>query len=287
MMKNFGSIGAAINDSGNFHYQYVYKPSLVASGVAGYFIDANQSAGHPVYNAFAGSALTFTELIGQKNQGIFTGPVPGTDKSKYLSRIQILSTSASSPSYVYLNDYLGFYALIDGDNTDIQEMDNTLTLPRYVDGKGVQAVMIATAPMVQTAPCTVIYTNSEGVSGRSTTFSVIPAASIGVCATGSHPTLGTASQSTPFIPLADGDEGIRLIESITFAAGAGGFICIALVKPIANIQNYEVSVASEKQYGVQHQRLSKIEPGAYLNFLLQRGNTAAINFYAELIFINS
>lgn len=276
-------------ESGNYHYQYIYKTALPAPGTAGYFIDVNQSSGIPVYNAFAGSALTFSSLSGSRNQGIFVGPQPGDGKSKRLARMQLLTTTTSNgvPSYFYLCDYLGFYPLIDADTTDQQDMDNTVTLPRYVDGNGVRIVLVASAPMTVTASCTISYTNQDGVSGRTITFNVIPALNIGACATGVSPTVGGAGQASPFVDLAEGDTGVRSIESITFASGAGGFLVACLVKPLAQLPVYEATVASEKMFGFEHQKMPVIESGAYLNFLVQRGSTAATTLQGELVFINA
>lgn len=50
---------------------------------------------------------------------------------------------------------------------------------------------------------------------------------------------------------------------------------------------YEALVPTEKVFGIEQQKLPKIEPEAYLNFLIQRGNTASTNFFAELLFVNA
>lgn len=286
-IKAFGDLAKAVHDEGKFHYQYVYKTALPTPATAGYFIDANQSSGIPVYNAFAGNALAFTPLAGSRNQGVYVGPEPVAGEKKRLLRWQVLTTTSTNgpPSYLYLCDYLGFYPLIDADSTDTQAMDNTLAITRYTDGDGIRIVLVASAPMTATASCTIVYTNQAGVTGRSVTFNVIPALSIGVCAVGNG-AAGASNSATPFVNLADGDTGVRAIESVTFASGAGGFLCACLVKPLANISYYEASVPAEKMFGFERQKLPTIESGAYLNFLIQRGATAATDFRSELIFIN-
>lgn len=287
-LYGFSDIANAASSDGKYHYQYVYKTAVPAPVTAGYFVDCNQSSGIPVYNAFAGSALTLTPLTGNKNQGIYVGPQPISGESKRLLRWQVTTTTSTNgpPSYLYLCDYLGFYSLIDADSTDLQEMDNTEALPRYSTGDGVRVVLVASAPMTATASCTMTYTNEAGVTGRSVTFNVIPATAIGVCATGVATSLGGAGQASPFVNLADGDTGVRAIESFTFAAGAGGFVCACLVKPLATMSYYEASVAAEKMFGFEWQKLPVVEQGAYLNILMQRGATAATTLYSELVFIN-
>lgn len=287
-IRGFGDLANAV-DGGKFHYQYVYKTALPAPATAGYFIDSNQSSGIPVYNAFAGSALTFTPLTGSRNQGVYIGPRPEAGETKRLLRWQVLTTTTTNgpPSNLYLCDYLGFYPLIDADSTDLQEMDNSAEIGRYDSGDGVRVVFVATAPMTSTAGCTMVYTNQDGTTGRSVTFNVIPALNIGVCATGAGTGVGAAGQASPFVNLAGGDTGVRAIESITFTTGAGGFICACLVKPLATISYYESSVPAEKMFGFEWQHLPEIHNDAYLNFLIQRGANAATTLQSELVFINA
>lgn len=284
-LRSYANIGQSITDNGKFHYQYLTKLTVPAHATAGRFIDLNQSAGQPKYNPFAGAELTATALYGSGNAGIYPGNfISGS--SKHLLRWQMFQLNGP-PDYVYLNDYLMFYPLIDCDNVDQQDMINVETLPRYTNGDGVRIVLIASAPMALTAALTINYTNSDGVSGRTFTANVIAAPAIGVCATVGGGTAGTQDQASPFWPLASGDKGVRSIESVTFGAGAGGFLVACLVKPIANLQLYENIVASEKSFGFENQMLPEIFDGAYLNLLIQRGNTGTGNYRGEFIFINS
>ncbi len=287
-LSSFNQIGKSIHDEGKFHYQYVYKPSCPPHSTAGYFVDCNQSGGLPKYNPFAGSELTATPLTGAGNAGIYVGNfIPG--KTKHLLTSQVYQANSSvNPSYACLNDYLMFYPLIDCDNVDQQDMVNVDVLPRYSDGVGVRIVLIVTAPVTSTSSVTITYTNSEGVSGRTATANIIPGAAIGVCATAMG-TGATGSQATPFWPMASGDTGVRSIQSIQFASGAGGFICAALVKPIANLAIYEPGIMTEKMFGFDQVILPEIKEGAYLNLIYQGVATTAFagNFRCEFIFINS
>lgn len=274
-------------EGGKIHYQYITKPTVPAHVTSGFFIDLNQSSGTPKYNPFAGSELTATPLIGSGNGGIYPGNfIPGS--TKHLLRWQMLQLQGTNgaPDHVHLNDYLMFYPLIDCDNVEQQDMVNIEPLPRYPSGEGVSIVLIVTAPLSVTAPLTITYTNSDGVSGRTSTANVIAGLNIGVCAT-SNGTNGAASTATPFWPLADGDKGVRSIDAITFGAGAGGFICAALVKPLASLAILENNIPVEKMFGFEQQNPPEIKEGAYLNLLIQRGATGTGNYRGELIFINS
>lgn len=289
MLRNFGQIGRSIEEDGKYHYAYVHKPTVPTHSNAGRFIDLNQSAGTPKYNPFVGAELTSTRLIGGGNAGIYPGNfISGS--SKHLARFQMVNLSATTsapPDNCYLNDYLMFYPLIDCDNLDQQDMINTVTLPRYQDAIGVRIVLIATAPMSTAASLTINYTNELGVSGRSVTATVIAAPNIGVCATVGGGTSGAVAQASPFFPLAENDLGVSRIDSVQFNEGAGGFMCLALVMPIATLPLLETAVACEKVFGINHQRLPEIYEGAYLNLMIARGNNGNGNYRAELIFINS
>ena len=288
-LSTFASIGNAIGNVGKYHYQYVYKVSTPIPGTAGFFVDMNQTSGVPKYNAFAGTQFAFTPLEGSGNGGIYTGAnIPGS--SKHLASLQVVNPNTGAntvaPDHLILSDYLGFYPLIDGDDIDQQILDNTASLPRYTSGVGVRIVLIVQAPMIATAPITITYTNSDGVTGRSVTFNLIPGVNIGVCATAIGE-LGNTNAATPFAPLAAGDAGVRAIESIQLASGSGGFFCAALVYPLASIMTLEPGVTVEEIYGIAGQLPPEIISGAYLNFLIKRSGSLAGRLQAELVFINS
>jgi hypothetical protein len=273
-LNSFSNIGNSMELDGKFHYQYMYKAALPAAGTAGYFVDSSMAAGQPKYNAYAGGELSSNVLTGAGNFGIYPGSFI-TGSSKHLLRWQCYSGAYVS-TYFHLCDYLLFYPLVDCDNTDPQPLTNTEVLTRYTDGVGVRIMLVATAPMIATAPCTITYTNSDGVSGRTATFNVIPALAT-----------GAANTASLFVNLAAGDKGVRSVDQIQFAGSAGGFISIVLVKPLATNQLLEATVPTEKMFGFEYQNLPEIKPGAYLNIVFQASQTGASNLLGEFIFINS
>lgn len=286
--SGFNRIGKALADEGKFHYQYVTKTAPPIPGTAGFFVDLNQSGGIPKYNAFAGTQLGFTPLEGSGNAGVYPGNfIVGS--TKHLARWQVLNTNIAAnttpPDTILLCDYIGFYPLVDCDDVDSQVCDNSQTLTRYTDGVGVRIVLVVQAPMIAVAPITITYVDSDDVI-QSATANLIPGLSIGVCATAIG-TGGTAAQATPFFPLAGGSAGVKRIESIQLGGAAGGFICAALVKPIASIQVIESNVPCEKVFGIENQMLPEIKQGAYLNFIIQRVGSLAGSLRSELLFVNS
>lgn len=287
-IKAFSKIGQAIAETGSYHYQYVYKTTPTPS-TAGFFVDLNQSSGTPKYNAFAGTQQAFNALEGSGNAGVYVGPYE-SGKTKHLVKWQALNPNTAantfSPDQIFLCDYLGFYPLIDCDDLDPQVLDNTSSLTRYTDGIGVRVVAIVQAPITSTASLTINYTNCNDESVAST-FNIIAGASIGVCATGAGKVSAT-NTATAFWPLGSGTcAGVKRIDSVQFAASAGGFICLALVKPLASIRLIEANVPVEKTFGVNDLNPPEIKSGAYLNFLIQRSGTGAGSLRSELLFINT
>lgn len=287
MIRSLSEIGKAI-ERGSCHTQYVHKTATPTPATAGFFVDLNQTSGQPKYNAFAGTQFAFTPLTGEGNAGVYAG-FTETGKTKYLSKWFALNPNTSantiSPDGIFLCDYLGFYPLIDCDDVDPQILDNSQSLTRYIDGIDVRIVAIVQAPITQTAALTINYTDTTD-SSVSSTFNIIAGVNIGVCATGTG-TASAANTATPFWPLASGaSQGVKRIDSVQFSGSAGGFICLALVKPLAYLQLMETTIANEIQFGFEGKPLPEIKNGAYLNFIVRRVGTGAGSLRSELTFVN-
>ena len=55
----------------------------------------------------------------------------------------IMNTAANAvPNYVMMLDYLLYYPFVDMSVTDAQPLVNTVTLPRYTSGVGVQIMAV-------------------------------------------------------------------------------------------------------------------------------------------------
>ena len=121
-------------------------------------MDFSMASGNPSPNFYSGTELTATTLDG--NRGIYHGA--NTSLTKVLTDLQVITTSAGAvPITLQLCDYLLFYPQVDMDSTDVQPTDNTVTLPRYEDGKGVQMFVVAQYPYVGGVNFSVSYTNSD------------------------------------------------------------------------------------------------------------------------------
>lgn len=270
--RSLGQLAESQAEAGRFWQQHFFKTTQPTT-LAGAWTDTSIGSGIPVYNAYLGVSLEFTPLTGARNSSIYLGP--NTGSSKYVATAQLGTSAASVPIYSVFADYLGFYPLVDLDDTATQIFDNTASLPRYSDGEGVCAFIVMQTPgAALNASCTISYTNSDGVSGRSVTFGVLSAANIGVLVgQGAVTALGAAL--TPFIPMASGDRGIRSIQDITLSTGIGGFANIVLCKPIFNLQVLEQNTVAEKVFFKESGTLPEVREGAFLQFLALRASATA------------
>ena len=165
-----------------------------------------------------------------------------------------------------LADYLMFYPLIDMDSLDPQDMSNPVSISRYTSGEGVQAYFVVAAPMTGNGTVTVTYTNSAGTANRTTTFGITFSGTIGTIVNNSNSTL-VAGAAAPFIPLDNGDRGIRSIQTVTCNASMGGFRNIVLVKPLVTHLVREQNTESEAVFFTSKANCVQIQNGAYLNFI--------------------
>jgi hypothetical protein len=233
---------------------------------AGTWCDLSYSPGSPPANFYATEPLVAATLNSTK--GIDNGGAVTPDR-KFVKKLHVVSASTGfQSSTLMLCDYLLYYPFIDGDETSTQSLDNTVTLPRYTSGSGVQAMLVSQGAYTGNVNFTISYTNQAGVSGR--TSPVVTTNTTATAATIVNS--GTAAGSRgPFIPLQSGDTGIRSVESITFAAPNGGILSLVLVKPIYDIGIEEVTAVfatpSQLDNFYDHMSGETIEDGAYLNFI--------------------
>lgn len=282
-IRNISRFARAIAEDGAYQHAWFHKTSG-PTPAAGNWIDLSMGAGIPKYNAYVGGQNVATPLIGSGNDGVFIGANPSSGQKRYINTIMTQATSNSfAPGCVLMMDYLLHYPLTDGDSTDQQDMDNTLTLPRYVTGDDVQCMAVCTTPMTANAICTVSYTNQNGVSNRVSTFNIVATANVGTIVSAPDSS-ASANRRSAFIPLANGDTGIRSIESATMSTGSGGFFALVLVKPLTQIQMLEVGVPVE--INLISQRGGNpvaVENGAYINMIALVNNTGAIAPFRGMI----
>ena len=188
--------------------------------------------------------------------------------------------ATSAPCVLMLVDLLGFYRVSSVTTITAQTLNNTVTLPRYTDGAGVQAFMWNTNTVAMgaaTPNLSINYTNSAGVASR-VTPAVLP---VGKTAAANGLVLysGTgAGKYWPFMPLQSGDAGIRSIQTVTISSSyVSGEFSIGLCKPIATFPITTIGVASERDFMNQIPSLPKIEDGANLQWFIFNGTATPVN----------
>jgi len=269
-IRSLSDVNAAYAE-GRFHQQRYFKN---ASTNSGNWTDQSFSSGQPGYDARVGTANVFTPVIATKNDAIWFPDILA-GQERYLERVEMRNTRGATMSQ-YVFDLLGYYPLIDGDSTDLVEMDNTATLPRYQDGKGVFAVFVSyIAPSIQTGLVDLVYTDSADQT-RSVRFDIqSPTATGGVVVSGARNTTGS-TECAIHIPLPLGS-GIKNIQSLQYVTPPGGLHCIYLIKPLCTLASNDSGIAVEKSFLTQKGfAMPRIYDGAAINiFSRQAGGTSA------------
>jgi hypothetical protein len=208
---------------------------------------------------------------------------------------QILNSSAFSaapttmPAVFMLVDMLGFYNITSVTTTGAQTLNNTVTLPRYTDGAGVQAFITPSTVMGAATPnITLGYTNSGNTASRATPSSpalpsgltAAPVTSIVYSGTG-------AGKFGPFVPLQGGDAGIRSVQSINLSASyVSGVLNLVLCKPLLTLPMTSQGIAAERDMLSQIPSLPRVYDGACLAWLMYAGAATPVNsaFYGHIDF---
>lgn len=201
--------------------------------------------------------------------------------TKHIINASAFSAAATScPAVLMLVDLLWFYRVSSVTTTTAQTLNNTVTIPRYTDGAGVQAFMWntnATALGAATPNLSINYTNSAGTAGRATP-ATLP---IGKTAASNGLILysGTgAGKYWPFMPLQSGDAGIRSIQSVTISTSyVSGEFSIGLCKPLLTLPLTTIGVASERDLMNQVPSLPQVQDGANLVWMLYDGVATPTN----------
>ena len=271
----------ALIDGWNYD-SFFTKTSSPAPLATDRWADLSMGAGTPKYNAYVGVQYESTPLFGAGNFGIYSGGNVAP-KTKHIKEIALGSGASNfAPAVFELCDYLLFYPLIDCDSTDLQGLDNVATLPRYTSGEGVEVMIVCTTPQTAVATITINYINSQGAA--KTTTRILDAQNVGsIQARGQS----GGSQGSPFVALAEGDTGVRSIESVQLNTGAGGFVSLVLVRPLVPITLREQSTFTEIDYLFMRPCLRQVYDGAYLNFIYKGSVAGAVTLRGHITFVGA
>lgn len=284
-VRTLSDINAAYA-AGQFHVQRFLKNAGTAHTTQ--WADPTFASGQPAYDAHVGTPLLFTPCIAQKNDAVFF-PGIGPGQERYLHTATVWSNQGTfnGPGSMVFYDLIGYYPLIDGDSTDLQETDNTATLPRYASGDGVVAVWVNhVAPAVQNGLADVLYTNSDGV--QQTVRVNIPNMGVNLVVTGNIATSANGQAGGLSMPLLTGSKGVRSIDGITYLTPPGGLHAIYLIKPLCTMTLGDNLVTAEKDFFLQDGfRMPRIYDGAWIGWFdnLGAGTARSVAWFGNLTFL--
>jgi len=276
--------------SGRFHTQRFFK-NAGSTGDA-HWQDWSFASGQPAYDARIGDALAFTPFVATRNDAIYFPPIAAGEERHLLGLRTYTTASGNDQTSVdfQMYDLLGVYPLIDGDNTDLQEMDNTATLPRYTDGIGVRAILVNHVAPGVTAGCatTINYVDSNDTARSITVYTTTYGAAKS-CAS-----MQTTGASTGLLYLPTDGPGIKSITDVTFATAPGGLWAIYLVRPInqglsnqGGLAGVNQTVMTEKCLcATESFFLPRIYDGAWLGFFyMPTGGSRTVSIFGTASFI--
>lgn len=267
MIKNIGDLANSID--GNLIYSS-YRKAPASSATTNTWHDLSMTTGYPSPNYYASTPASAKVMRYSTNGGIYHGQSHPT-KDKYLFDVRVCgNTSGYSNCPFMLLDYLMYYPFLDEGDTSVQNMDNTETLTRYTDGKGVQVMAVSVAQRTGGASFRFTYINQDGVEKLSPIiFQNSSVVNGSVIASAS----GSSNHALLFCPLANGDSGVRSIKSVQMLTTDTGLFTLVLVKPLATFATVDFNAPMEKNFHYDNAwALPKIEDDAYLNVVRLSNN---------------
>jgi len=245
---------------------YTWRKTPSQSNSSGLWFDLSMSPGRPVPKYWFDAPPAIAKQITYSADGGLEHGGGVSPSEKYLRLTTGLATVGTAlPMTLILCDYLLYYPSVDDSVLDEQVMDNTVTLPRYTDGKGVQIIAVSVAGRTGGARFYVKYTNSEGVSGRiSKTCYQNSSAALGTLQNNG---VNSSVSAMPFVGLQDGDSGVRSIDSVVMIDADVGLMTFILVKPLGTTVIRGIDAVVEKDYFLESGLIPRVYDDAYLNFI--------------------
>lgn len=271
-----GTAGTARGSSATFTENIVC--GATASAPLVFTFSATWSAGG-IENVYVRRLKAFTPYsdaaIGRE-AGLWHGGNVSAETKHILTVGARANAATAALSTLYVVDLLGAYPKIATNSATSQALDNTLTIPRYTDGKGVRAFFtVNTANGANAQNFSMVYTAPGSVGSRSLGAIVANTAS---AITGHLGSTGVAAGNfTPFLPLAAGDAGIMSVQSAQFSAASAsaGFVDLVLCVPLVAIPLTTAFVMAERDLITQIQSGPRVYDGAVLGLVVVTGGVVA------------
>lgn len=281
-MSGFSSLSEIVDsfEAGKTWISTFRKQVPASATISGQWYDYSYAGGNPIPNYYAASPLVAARL--ESDKGIILPTISGDEKI-FLHRLTVMSAASaatvatSQNQACYLMDYLLFYPFVDMDAAgEDQITDNTVTLPRYTDGIGVQMMVVAQSVTIGGGRFTISFIDSDDNPQTTTSMFCAAAQPPGAIVSAVLATGGL----TPFVPLPAGVKGVKQITSVNFSVANGGLCSVVLVKPIDTFHIYEecrLSTGTIESFGDATELeccslrggMTEIKSGAFLSVLGQ------------------
>ena len=242
---------------------------------AGLWYSLMRGGGNPAADTILGTGTNLAFQALSDTVATASGIPHGGNVGGYkvlLSAAAQTAAATTAPCVLMLVDMLGFYPITTVTTTGAQTLNNTVTLPRYTNGAGVQAFLTPSTVMGAATPnITLNYTNSAGTAGKATPVT-LPIGNSAAAVT-SVVYSGTGSgKYGPFIPLDAGDAGIRSVQSINLSASyVSGVLNLMLCRPLLTLPITTLGVTAERDLVNQFASMPRVYDGACLHWLMLAG----------------
>ena len=278
-MAGFNSQDDMINQistNGKFYRADWQKSTFATTAqTAGLWYSLQRGGGNPSADTILGTGTNLAFQALRDSVATAGGIQHGGDVGGFKHLLNAAAQTAAAttaPCVLMLVDLLGFYPITTVTTTGAQTLNNTVTLPRYTDGAGVQAFLTPSTVMGAATPnLSIGYTNSSGVAGKATP-ATLPIGNSAAAVTSIVYSGTGAGKFGPFMPLAAGDAGIRSVQSVTLSASyLSGVLNLVLAKPLLTLPITTLGVTAERDLVNQFMAMPKIYDGACLAWIMLAG----------------
>lgn len=278
-MSGFVSQDSMINELSvngkSYRADWQKSAHVTTAQTAGLWYSLLRGAGNPGADTILGTGTNLAfQALTDATAGA-TGIQHGGNVTDYKVLLNAAAQTAAgtvAPCVLMLVDFLGFYPITTVTTITAQTLNNTVTLPRYTDGAGVQAFMTPSTVMGAGTPnLTLNYTNSLATAGNLTP-ATLPIGNTAASITQIvHSGTGNGKYG-PFMPLATGDAGIRSVQTVQLSATyTSGVLNLILCKPLMTLPITTLGVTAERDLVNQFMSMPKVYNGACLGWLMLAG----------------
>lgn len=278
-MAGFSSQDNMINAISNLgqSYRADWQKSTFATTAhtAGLWYSLFRGGGNPAADTILGTGTNLAFQALTDTTANAAGIPHGGNVSGYkvlLNAAAQTAAATTAPCVLMLVDLLGFYPITSVTTTGDQALNNTVTLPRYTDGAGVQAFLTPSTVMGAATPnIRLTYTDSAANAGNLTP-ATLPIGNTAAAVTSIVYSGTGAGKYGPFVPLAAGDAGIRSVQQFNLSVSyVSGVLNLVLCKPLLTMPITTLGVTAERDLVNQIASMPKVYDGACLAWLMLAG----------------